>query len=349
MAATLEKGSTAAGSLEVRAQKLGVQVKPLHKKLGVQVSGLDLNKPLSDEQRALLMDLWRHYDLLAFRGQELSPQSQERLLRVFPHDAKAIDEGRFCNMYFQPRVPSNPLLAVRGHNVNLKEHCGLKEEQLAKLKLGGAPFDESRLWHMDMSDTPMPCQVSAMYMYHPAPGGVDNTLFVSGVSGFEELEPELKEKLMKLKSVNAKPAEFYPPVTMNWEGTRRLDDVDAKIKQAKDEGKWFEMPPNPFIIKDPDTGKRSILMSAQRVHHFEGMSRPESQDLLEEVLTKATADANIYDHEWQPHDFIIWANRRIIHSASPAKHYTQGDAKGMRLFHLVFLDSNQPVHAASEA
>ena len=23
----------------------------------------------------------------------------------------------------------------------------------------------------------------------------------------------------------------------------------CRIKQAKDEGKWFEMPPNPFIIK----------------------------------------------------------------------------------------------------
>ena len=78
----------------------------------LQVSGLDLNKPLSDEQRQLLMDVWRHYDVLAFRGQELSPADQERLLRVFPHDGKAIDEGRFCNMYFQPRVPSNPLVSA---------------------------------------------------------------------------------------------------------------------------------------------------------------------------------------------------------------------------------------------
>ena len=61
--------------------------------------------------------------------------------------------------------------------MSLETHEGLTQEQLAKCKLGGAPFDESRLWHMDMSDTPVPSEVSAMYMVHPAPGGNDDTIF----------------------------------------------------------------------------------------------------------------------------------------------------------------------------
>lgn len=68
-------------------------------------------------------------------------------------------------------------LAVRGHNVTLKEHEGVKEEALKKCQLGGNPFDESRLWHMDMSDLPTPCEVSAMYMVHPAEDGGDDTIF----------------------------------------------------------------------------------------------------------------------------------------------------------------------------
>ena len=68
-------------------------------------------------------------------------------------------------------------LAVRGHNITMKEHEGLDEEALKKCRLGGNPFDESRLWHMDMSDTPTPCEVSAMYMVQPAPDGVEDTLF----------------------------------------------------------------------------------------------------------------------------------------------------------------------------
>ena len=68
-------------------------------------------------------------------------------------------------------------LAVRGHNVTFKEHEGVKEEALKKCRLGGNPFDESRLWHMDMSDLPTPCEVSAMYMVHPAEDGGDDTVF----------------------------------------------------------------------------------------------------------------------------------------------------------------------------
>ena len=68
-------------------------------------------------------------------------------------------------------------LAVRGHNVTLESHEGLTQEQLKVCKLGGAPFDESRLWHMDMSDTANPPEVSAIYMVQPSPDGADDTIF----------------------------------------------------------------------------------------------------------------------------------------------------------------------------
>lgn len=33
----------------------------------------------------------------------------------FPHDADALNEGRFGNAYFQPRVPSNPVVCTTDH------------------------------------------------------------------------------------------------------------------------------------------------------------------------------------------------------------------------------------------
>ncbi len=78
----------------------------------------------------------------------------------------------------QPRcLPLCLQLAVRGHNVTLKEHEGLTEKELKTCTLGGNPFDESRLWHMDTADLATPCEVSAMYMVQPAPGGIDDTIF----------------------------------------------------------------------------------------------------------------------------------------------------------------------------
>lgn len=48
-------------------------------------------------------------------------------------------------------------------------------------------------------------------------------------------------------------------------------------------------------------------------------------------------------HQWKPNDFIIWANRRVMHSATPTNVYGEQG----RLFHLIFLNTTQPVQAAS--
>ena len=74
------------------------------------MEGLDLRQPLSGEHQQLLYDLWREHLLLVFRAGYLDPGTQERVLRYLPHDAEAIDQRRFCNAYFQPRVPSNPVV-----------------------------------------------------------------------------------------------------------------------------------------------------------------------------------------------------------------------------------------------
>lgn len=102
--------AAAPADLQRRAKQLGVELEPLHKNFGVQVKGLDLTRPLSEEQQAFLLEMWRVHDLLLFRGQELSPADEQRALLYFPHDAQAIEEERFCAPFFNVRVPSHPLV-----------------------------------------------------------------------------------------------------------------------------------------------------------------------------------------------------------------------------------------------
>lgn len=82
--------------------------------------------------------------------------------------------------------------------------------------------------------------------------------------------------------------------------------------------------------------------------HFEGTSRKDSLDLLERILVMGTDDSKIYRHQWQPDDFVVWSNRKLIHSASAGEPWlTVADTS--RLYHLVFLDTKEPVRAAVEA
>jgi len=60
----------------------------------------------------------------------------------------------------------------------------------------------------------------------------------------------------------------------------------------------------------------------------------------------ATADSEVLALKWQPHDFALWANRRIFHSGTAEAAYNDDS----RMFHLVFLDADPdaPVVAARE-
>ncbi len=99
-------------NLQQRAEQLGIELVPLHENFGVQVKGLDLSQPLTEAQQSLLLDAWRQHDLLLFCGQQLTPADEQRLLLLFPHDSEAIKEERFCNSFFNIRIPSHPLVSI---------------------------------------------------------------------------------------------------------------------------------------------------------------------------------------------------------------------------------------------
>ncbi|KAK9824174.1 hypothetical protein WJX72_008300 [[Myrmecia] bisecta] len=276
-------------------------------------------------------------------GQVLHPSDEERVLTLFPYDKQALQDRQFSNAIFKERIPDHPLITVRANGVDLKDHFGLTTDVFAqKQPQGILPFSEHRVWHMDASDYPCPPEVSSIYVIQNPPEGAD-TVFASAVAAFENLSDELKAHVLQLQSYNARgtgPIGFH----MSENGVRRLDDMDAKIAKAKEEGNWTEQPLLPFVIQDPDTGKRSLLLSTQLLHSFHGMSREDSLALLDQVLAPALVDSEVYSLKWQPHDFAIWANRRLIHSASPTKDWANEHS---RLIHLVFLDSDQPVVPAA--
>ena len=58
-------------------------------------------------------DAFWHFDMLLFRGRALAPKDEVSFLTMFPHDEKAVAEGRHCNGIMANRVPGYPLLAVQ--------------------------------------------------------------------------------------------------------------------------------------------------------------------------------------------------------------------------------------------
>jgi taurine dioxygenase len=46
----------------------------------------------------------------------------------------------------------------------------------------------------------------------------------------------------------------------------------------------------------------------------EGMSRPESDELLSALFDHQEQPEFIYEHVWRPHDLLLWDNRCTLHA-----------------------------------
>ena len=49
----------------------------------------------------------------------MDAKSQQRLLLYLPHDAKAIQEQRWCNSFFPTGIPNAPLVCLSSRSLNV--------------------------------------------------------------------------------------------------------------------------------------------------------------------------------------------------------------------------------------
>ena len=45
-----------------------------------------------------------------------------------------------------------------------------------------------------------------------------------------------------------------------------------------------------------------------------GVPEVEANDILERLLTHVVQPQNVYEHEWQPGDLVLWDNAVVLHA-----------------------------------
>ncbi len=71
---------------------------------------------------------------------------------------------------------------------------------------------------------------------------------------------------------------------------------------------------HPAVRTHPRSQKQALYVS-ERVSHFNGFTREESQPLIKQLCAFATRPENVYRHQWQVGDLIMWDNRTSMHMA----------------------------------
>ena len=246
---------------------------------GVVVTGYDLRNPLDDAGRAELQSLLDEHHLLIFPGQELAPEDQVRTLSTFGRVCDENADGIF-HTYVSNTRPDG-LLGTRG----LPYHC-------------------------DFSFTQHQPQVLSLYGAE-IKGEPEPTTFVNPVRAQATLPDDVRARFEQFTVVHAH--------DYSVDGGTRADHGRPALLDYADMPPYATHPRAsfPLLRLHPRTGKKILNVTQFHTSHIEGMSRDESEAIVQDLFARLYRPANMYSHYWKQNDLVIWDNYAIQHGRQP--------------------------------
>jgi taurine dioxygenase len=71
---------------------------------------------------------------------------------------------------------------------------------------------------------------------------------------------------------------------------------------------------HPVLMTHPITGARILYVTAMQTDSIVGLADDESEALLEQLWGELYAPGNVYEHEWQVGDLLVWDNLALQHA-----------------------------------
>lgn len=256
-------------------------------RIGAIATGVDVNA-LADVEWGRLYQAWLDCNVLVIRGQRLTMEELLRFSRRF---------GR-PKMHFaaKTRHAIYPELTEMG-----------VRKTVASAEANRAIYNRGEGWHTDSPYDTEICKATALYALEiPSVGG--DTAFSSQYASYEALPDALKQRIEGLK------AKFYYGGGAPW----RLPLLDEKDRDP---------PPSAIhsiVRAHPETGRKALYinpidpgprLNPEYLDQIIGMTKPESDALLEELYSYLLQPGAQYRHKWSVGDLVIWDNRSSLHNA----------------------------------
>ena len=283
---------------------MSLTVTPLDN-IGVEVSGFDINEPISDELAAELKALWYEHAVLLIRGQEVTPENQIAFSHVFGplemHPLKATTSDK------------NPELFVL-------ENGGDKD------KFNTANYNGEKIvgrldWHMDLHYTGKPNHGALLTAVTVAgEGGL--TGFGDLAKAYDALDSDTKALLEKIEVAYSFSMQRRHMRYVNLEG---YEPGPFSPKKPSDIGfPDFPDAAYPAAYKHPISGRKVLGIVEQFLDRVItpqqfGLSNDESIDLLERLVEHIRKPEFHYFHQWQQGDLVLWDNWRAMHCTTGTK------------------------------
>lgn len=273
---------------------MAIEIRPLTASVGAELSSIDV-AALSNEDFAAVKRAWYAHSVLVIRDQAITDDD----LLVFSHRFGELDPppNQENGKQSPPGFPDIYVVS------NILDENG---KPIGALGAGEAS------WHTDMSYVDLPPDASMLYALEiPKRGG--NTWFCGMQAACAQLPAALRSRIVGRR--------------IKHDGTYNSGGYLRQGVQASDDpsiapGAW-----HPANIVHPVFGIPSLYLGRRRNSVVEGMSRAESDTLLDDLWAFVTEPAFCYEHRWRAGDLVMWDNRSTMHRRDPF------DATQRRLMH----------------
>lgn len=248
-----------------------IEVHRVEANLGAEVRGIDFSVPITDELAELLRNLLWEHQVLFFRDTGIDNEKQAEIGRVFG-----------------PPVADS-----------IARRQGVKEDEIRPMNTG--PYSNGyygTTWHADASYLETPYFVSVLRsVIAPELGG--DTAWSSGISAYESLPQEVKERIDGLTAIHKPDHKAY----------KLIEDKD----ELRDYLNEYPGVQHPVVTTHPRSGKKVLYVNEGFTTEIVGLPKDEGRELLTYLTRQFYRPENIVRFKWRPGSLAIWDNRAVQH------------------------------------
>ncbi len=263
------------------------QVWPITENFAAEIGDVDLAKPLSDADWAIIEAAYVSHSVLVFPDQQLSHGEHAAFAKRFG----PIDMSMVSDMTDAPiRIPTE---IADVSNLDESGNVMRPDNRMIEFQRG------NRLWHTDSSFKTVPANASLLYIKEiPPVGGL--TEFADMRAAYDALPQELKDLIAGR-------------VARHSIATSR---ARMGFSMTPEENRMYPRAPQAMVRTHRQSGRKSIY-TASHAGEIDDMPEAEAMALLDALMAHATQRQFVYTHRWRANDLVIWDNRCTMHRGRP--------------------------------
>jgi len=254
-----------------------------------EAEGVDLCKPLSEQDVAAIHAGMDTYAVLVFHDQPIDDEQQLAFSRSLGEIEHSIGAGL--------RAPDEyrlPTTFADVSNLDKNNRPYARDDRRRLFAIG------NRLWHSDSSFKVIPAKYSLLHARSiPSTGG--NTEFADMRAAYDALDDETRAQVEDLICEHS---QIYSRQQIGFFDL--TDEERARFKPVRQR----------MVRTHPVTGRKSLYL-ASHAGAIVDWPVPEARCFLRDLIEHATQREFVYSHKWRVGDLVMWDNRQVMHRGRP--------------------------------